>query len=194
MAVRFLTSRGRGDGVVQPNSWVEHGQGDHGLGQEDALGHEPEHIVPGNGASQTAPGGGGAVHAAGEHADAGERKNGQEGLGPGREREGGRVAAAVLVGRGVVIVAAVGLTGPKVGNGQTYQGGGEPKRLEEEASEEDGLAGGGLGGETETPVAHGHGAGEGQAQADALEEGSEEIRPDEEAEVGVGREGRVFWA
>lgn len=49
-------------------------------------------------------------------------------------------------------------------------------------------------GETEAPGAHGPGAGEGQGQADALEEGGEDVCPDEDAEVGVGREGGVLFA
>lgn len=119
MVVRFLTGRGRRGGIVQPDGRVEHGQGDHGLGQEDALGHEPEHIVPGDGASDTAPGRGSAVRAADEHADAREREDGQERLGPGREREvarGAGAGAAVVLERGVA-VPAIGLTSTNVSDG-----------------------------------------------------------------------------
>lgn len=178
-----------GGGVVQPDGWVEHGQGDHGLVQEDALGDEPEDIVPRDRAVQPTPRGGGAVGATHEHTDAGERKDGQKGLGPGRQRE---VAAAVKGRVGGVL--AVGAACSHVGHGQAHQGTGQAEALEEEAGEEDGLAGGGWRGEADAPVAGGAGPGEGHGQADALEEGGEEVVPDEDAEVGVGREGRVFCA
>lgn len=191
--------------VVQPDARVEHRERDHGLGEKHALGYEPCDAVARDGASQAAPGGGGAVGAAREDARAGEGEHGEEGLEAGGEGRAScyscRCCWTVALnpsvapgagGRVVSVPPPVGAAGARVGDGQEDQGAGEGEGLQEEPREDEGLARVALGGEEEAPGPGAAGAREGEAEAGALQEEGGEVGADEEMEVEVGGERRVL--
>lgn len=167
---------------------MEYRERNHGLGEQRALGDQPQQQILGDRAADATPCRGRTVRAAYKDTGACQRQGCQEEL---ESRTEGDVAGAAAV-KGRVAPCLVCFACSYVRDSEQGQGAGECERLDEEAREENGLACMGAFEQHQAPGAGGAGAGEGEAEAEGLDTEAGDVSPDEGAEVRCGRERRVL--